>query len=71
MQSLKNLLEHSAFGVCTLLGDKMGIATARVRLYFIYFSFVTLGSPVILYLFMAFWLNIRKYIGTKRRVIWE
>lgn len=71
MQNLKDLLEYSAFGVCNFLGNKMGIASARVRLYFIYLSFAALGSPIIVYLFMAFWLNIRKYIRTKRRLIWE
>ena len=68
---LKNLLEKSAFGVCSYLGEKMGIASARVRLYFIYISFVALGSPIIFYLFVAFWINIREYIRNKRDVIWH
>jgi phage shock protein C len=71
MERIKDLLERSAFGVCSYLGKKMGIATTRVRLYFIYLSFVTLGSPVIVYLFIAFWLNIKKYIKKSRNVIWE
>ncbi|MEL6639462.1 MAG: PspC family transcriptional regulator [Bacteroidota bacterium] len=68
---LKNIVERSAFGVCSYLGQKMGIASSRVRIYFIYSSFVTLGSPFLLYLFVAFWLNIRGYIRRKRDVIWE
>ena len=68
---LKNLLEKSAFGVCSYLGEKLGIATTRVRLYFIYISFVAMGSPVIFYLFVAFWLNIKEYIKQKRNAIWE
>jgi len=48
----------------------MGVASARVRLYFIYLSFVTLGSPVLLYLFVAFWLNIKRYISRGRDIIW-
>ena len=71
MKDVKDLLEKSAFGVCTYLGKKMGIATARVRLYFIYISFVALGSPVIIYLFFAFWLNVKKYIKNSRNYIWE
>ncbi|MEN0004789.1 MAG: hypothetical protein AAF798_11620, partial [Bacteroidota bacterium] len=66
MQSLANYLQRSAFGVCSYLGRKMGIASARVRLYFIYLSFVTLGSPIILYLFVFFWLNLRRYISQSR-----
>ena len=71
MKQLKDLLERSAFGVCNYLGQKMGIASSRVRLYFIYLSFITLGSPLILYLFAAFWLNIKKYIKNKRNLIWH
>jgi phage shock protein PspC (stress-responsive transcriptional regulator) len=62
MIQLKDLVERHAFGVCSYLGEKMNIASSRVRLYFIYISFVTLGSPVIFYLFLAFWVNIRRYI---------
>lgn len=71
MERLKHLLEKSAFGVCSYLGDKMGIASSRVRLYFIYLSFVTLGSPIIFYLFTAFWLNVRRYIRRSRNAIWS
>ena len=71
MKSMKDLMERSAFGVCSYLGEKMGLASARVRVYFIYLSFVTLGSPVIVYLFVAFWLNVKRYIRSKRNLIWE
>ncbi len=71
MKRFKHLLERSAFGVCSYLGEKMGIASARVRLYFIYISFVALGSPIIFYLFVAFWLNIKSYLKSKRSMIWE
>lgn len=71
MHTFKSLLERSAFGVCSYLGEKMGLASARVRLYFIYISFVALGSPVIFYLFVAFWLNLKSYIKNKRSLIWE
>ena len=71
MRYVKDLMERSAFGVCSYLGDKMGIASARVRINFIYISFVALGSPVILYIFVAFWLNVRNYIRRKRSLIWQ
>lgn len=71
MKTFKDLLERSAFGVCNYLGERFGVASARVRVYFIYLSFVALGSPIIFYLFFAFWLNIKKYIKQKRNVIWE
>lgn len=62
MNTIKDFLEKQGFGVCHYLGRKMGVQIARVRLYFIYLSFGTLGSPIIIYLFVAFWLNIRRYI---------
>lgn len=64
-------LEKSAFGVCSYLGEKMGIASSNVRLYFIYSSFVTLGSPLIIYLFMAFWLNFKRYAHNTKELIWH
>lgn len=71
MRRFKDLIERSAFGVCSYLGAKMGIASSRVRVYFIYITFVALGSPILVYLFMIFWVNVRKYIRSKRNVIWE
>ncbi|MFT5168298.1 MAG: phage shock protein PspC (stress-responsive transcriptional regulator) [Saprospiraceae bacterium] len=70
MKQLKLILEKSAFGVCSYLGEKMGIATARVRVYFIYLTFAALGSPILFYLFIAFWLNIKVYIKQKRKALW-
>ena len=67
--SNRHILEKSAFGVCQQVGDWMGINPSRIRLYFIYASFITFGSPLVIYLVMAFWLNIKKYTavqGAKR-----
>lgn len=62
MKSVMDLIEKQGFGVCHYLGNKMGVQISRVRLYFIYLSFGTLGSPIVIYLFIAFWLNVKKYI---------
>lgn len=62
METLRNFIEKFSFGVCSYLGHKMGISSAKVRMYFIYTSFVAMGSPVIIYLFVAFWINISKYL---------
>jgi len=71
MEILRRLMERSAFGVCSYLGYRMGIASSRVRLYFIYVSCLTMGSPVLLYLIAAFWLNIRQYIRNRRNLMWQ
>lgn len=62
LMDFRALLERSAFGVCSYIGEKAGIAAGRVRVYFIYLSFVTMGSSLILYLFVWFWLNLRPYV---------
>lgn len=62
MEKIRNIVERSAFGVCAYLAEKIGISAARVRTYFIYLSCLTLGSPLLLYFFVAFWLNIKHYL---------
>ena len=56
-----------AFGVCSAIGEKLGIATSRIRMWFIYISFLTIGSPVIIYMILAFWMNIKRYILSAKR----
>ncbi|MFN4286390.1 MAG: PspC domain-containing protein [Lacibacter sp.] len=71
MNRFRQLIEWNLFGVCTFIGEKLHISTATIRKYFIYISFLTFGSPVILYFVAAFWMNIRQYIGFgKRNPIW-
>ena len=71
MEKLKYFVEKHAFGVCTYLGDRFGISSGRIRLYFIYTSFITMGSPIIIYLIMAFWLNIKKYTRQNKNTLWD
>lgn len=67
MNRLRYFIEWQVFGVCTAIGERMGIATSTIRKYFIYISFLTMGSPVVIYFFVAFWLNIKRYILNARR----
>jgi len=68
-QKIQDLVELYAFGVCNRLGEKLGIATSSIRLFFIYASFLTVGSPVIIYLALAFIMNLRKYFR-QRNPVW-
>lgn len=70
MHKLKHFIEWNVFGVCTAIGERFGIATIKIRQFFIYASILTLGSPVIIYLVLAFWRNIRKYIWAAKRNPW-
>lgn len=67
MKSFREIIEVNAFGVCSAIGEKMGIATSRIRMWFIYTSFLTFGSPIIIYMVLAFWLNIKNYILSAKR----
>ncbi|MFT6962966.1 MAG: phage shock protein PspC (stress-responsive transcriptional regulator) [Flammeovirgaceae bacterium] len=73
MKRFQFFLENQAFGVCHRIGEIWGISTGAVRMYFIYASFLTLGSPIIVYLAMAFWMNVRRYLrgGTKEHRIFS
>lgn len=71
IDQIKHIIEKQAFGVCDYIGEKMGIASARVRLYFIYLTFAAFGSPVLIYLFVAFWLNVKAYIRQTKNFIWR
>ena len=66
-EKIRDYIEFNVFGVCTLLGEKFGIASSRIRLWFIYISFLTFGSPVIIYMILAFWINMKEYITFGKR----
>jgi phage shock protein C len=67
----KDIVERNAFGVCQYIGEKMRIAPAEVRKYFIYTTFISMGSPLIIYLVVAFWVNIRRYIRRGKNILWD
>ena len=71
MNKVKLLIEQKVFGVCAFIGERWGIAPSTVRLYFIYTTFISVSSPLIIYLVMAFWLNLKKYITSHRNPTWE
>jgi len=72
----QSFLEFQVFGVCTWLGEKMGMKIATIRLYFIYLSFFTFGSPVVIYLIFSFILEHKEYfkpriLQQKQKRIWD
>jgi len=66
MDKLRSFLERWGFEVCTRTGERMGITPGVVRRYFIYTSFLTFGSPLILYLVLAFWIQIKDHLRSRR-----
>jgi phage shock protein PspC (stress-responsive transcriptional regulator) len=71
VEKIKTFFERQAFGVCEWWGEKFEIKSANIRLFFIYTSFLAIGSPLIIYLVMAFVLNLRKMVKSTRGNIWD
>ena len=67
MQKLRDFLELHAFGVCSAIGERLGIASSKIRMWFIYISFLTFGSPVIIYMVLAFWRGMKQAILLGKR----
>lgn len=67
----RNIIESRIFGVCAWLGRKLSMPSNKVRLFFIYATFLTLGSPVLIYLTMTFVLNLRYMIKGRRNPVWD
>ncbi|WP_236969251.1 PspC domain-containing protein [Membranihabitans marinus] len=62
----RDVFEKPAFGVCSAISDYFGFAVDKVRIYFVYLSLLTFGSPIIIYLFLAFWIHWKKYFQGRR-----
>ena len=71
VDNIKTWFEQRAFGVCEWWGEKLSIKSSNIRIFFIYTSFLTIGSPLIIYLIMAFVLNLRNMIRRKRGSVWD
>lgn len=71
VNAILRIFEKQAFGVCTWMGDKLRMKKSKIRLFFIYASFLTLGSPLIVYLHLAFIVRIKEYIESSRSRVWD
>lgn len=74
LQKVAFYFELKSYGVCTWWGQKLGIKPSRVKVSFIYATVFGLGSPLLLYFFMAWVLEHKHYfqfIHKPRKTIWE
>ena len=62
LQRIITFFERYSFGVCTYLGEKFNISINKIRLFFIYSSFLAVGFPLIVYVFAGIVLDIRNYV---------
>lgn len=67
IQSVISFFEKYSFGVCTYLAQKFRLSLSRVRLFFIYTSFLSVGAPLLFYFFAFIVLDIRKYVKQRKR----
>jgi len=70
MKKIQIFFETQTFGVCTRLGEKLNIPISSIRIFFIYASFLTFGSPLIIYLGLAWIINLRKQMRRRKNVLW-
>ena len=72
IQRILDFFEKQAFGVCNWWAENLQIRPHSVRLFFIYLSFLTFGSPILLYLIMVFIHQNKSFFKPKvRKTIWE
>ena len=71
IQRLLTYFERRSFGVCTYLGERFNISISKIRLFFIYSSFLAVGMPLIVYVLAGFVLDVRHYIRRIRTRLWD
>jgi phage shock protein C len=71
IDSYKFLIESTLFGVCERIGDRLKMPAKDIRLFFIYTSCLTIGSPLIMYMILAFWIKMKDYVKAKRNPVWD
>ncbi|MCX8677276.1 MULTISPECIES: PspC family transcriptional regulator [Apibacter] len=71
IEKLRTLFEANGFEVISRVSEKFGVRASKLRLLFIYLSFITLGGIFALYLTGAFFLWIKDSIITKRPSVFD
>jgi phage shock protein PspC (stress-responsive transcriptional regulator) len=74
IQKIAFFFEMRSYGVCSWIARESGISSSKVRVGFIYASFITLGSPLLIYFAMAWILEHKHFFGFKRLnrpSVWE
>ena len=71
LQQFLTFFEKRSFGVCAYLGERFNISISKIRLFFIYSSFLAVGFPLVFYFFAAFVLDIRNYVKRIRARVWD
>lgn len=70
-QKIITFFEKRSFGVCTYLAERLNMSISKIRLFFIYSSFLAVGFPIVFYVLAALILDVRHYIKRIRLRIWD
>jgi phage shock protein C len=70
-QRIVAYFEKQSFGVCTYLAGRLNLSISKIRLFFIYSSFLAVGFPIIFYVMAALVLDVRHYMKRIRQRIWD
>jgi phage shock protein C len=70
-QRIITFFEKQSFGVCTYLAERLNISISKIRLFFIYSSFLAVGFPIVFYILAAIVLDVRHYIKKIRLWVWD
>jgi len=71
ISKIRYYFERNGYEVCTRLADRLGMRVSRVRFFFVYMSFFTLGVWFSIYLTLAFFLKIKDLVYTKRSSVFD
>lgn len=70
-QKIITFFEKRSFGVCTYLAERLNMSISKIRLFFIYSSFLAVGFPIVFYILAALVLDVRHYVKRIRLRIWD
>lgn len=70
-QRIVTFFEQQSFGVSAYLANRFNMRTSKVRLFFIYSSFLAVGFPILFYFLAAIVLDIRTYMKKVRLRVWD
>jgi phage shock protein C len=70
-QRIVAYFEKQSFGVCTYLAARFNMSIGKIRLFFIYSSFLAVGFPIIFYVMAALILDVRHYMKRIRQRVWD
>jgi len=70
-QRIVTYFEKQSFGVCTYIAARFNMSISKIRLFFIYSSFLAVGFPIVFYVMAALVLDARRYMKRIRQRIWD